>query len=436
MKQRVSELERRLNINSQNSSQPPSLDGFRKPKTKSLREKGKNKSGGQPKHPGETLYQSMNPDQIIFHKIDTCPKCNQNLKKEPFEIITRQVFDLSIPKVEVTEHRIQVKCCIFCNKKITAQIPEGINAPVQYGPRVKSFAIYLQNQHFIPEARLKMIFKDIFNLPIACATLSNFSIVLSSQLSSVLESIYYNVYRAKVKHLDETGLRVNNKGQWLHVASTDELTHYRLAKSRGDIPEIMLGTVVHDHFKSYFTMKKAKHAICNVHILRELKGIMEEDKELWAKRMYRLFRLACRVKNEYTEEIPKRWIRFISTNYFKIIDEGMLYHKELPPLIQKYPWKPKRRVGYNLLLRLEEYRDETLRFLYIREVPFTNNQAEQDIRMMKVKQKISGCFRSDLGADTFCRVRSFLSTARKQGCNILKSIEETLTGKMPTFNLI
>ncbi len=436
LKERVVELERQLKLNSQNSSKPPSSDGLRKPKPKSLRVKGKNKTGGQPKHPGETLCRSMHPDHLIVHSLIACPNCCTNLKRTLKEsIIRRQVFDLTIPKIDITEHQAEVKCCPACKQKVHAKFPEGINAPVQYGPRVKSFSIYLQNQHYIPEARLKTIFKDVFNLPIACATLSGFNIRLSSKLNEMLELIDSHIYRAKIKHLDETGLKVNKKLNWLHVASTNELTNYRLAIKRGDIPDKMLGIVVHDHWKSYFSIKHAKHAICNVHILRELVGLIESEKEPWAKRMYRLLRIACRVKNKYPKGIPKQWTDFIGKNYFQIVGEGLVYHEKLEPLIQKRKSNPKRRVGHNLLLRLQHYSDETLRFIYNPIVPFTNNQAEQDLRMMKVKQKVSGCFRSFDGADTFCRIRSFLSTARKQGWNILDSISNALYGTIPLLTV-
>lgn len=194
----------------------------------------------------------------------------------------------------------------------------------------------------------------------------------------------------------------------------------------------MLGIVVHDHFRSYFSIHKAKHAICNAHILRELNGIVENDKEIWAKNMFRLLRLACKVKNEYPDGIPKKWQAFVANNYYKIVKDGLAYHAGLAPLAQtKHSAQKRRRKGHNLLLRLENYSYETLRFLYSPEVPFTNNQAEQDLRMMKVKQKVSGCFRAAHGAEKFCDIRSFISTARKQGWNILESIKNALVGKTP-----
>lgn len=436
LKERISELERRLNSNSHNSSKPPSSDGLRKPNTKSLREKGKNKSGGQPKHRGDTLFQTMHPDQIVSHKVVFCPCCNKDLRKTAAEaFIRRQVFDISVPKVEITEHQAEIKFCNRCNHKITAEFPMGVNAPVQYGSRVKSFSIYLQNQHYLPEARLKMIFKDIFDLPIACATLSNFSKGLSSKLTTFLEEIDRALYKAKIKHLDETSLRVDGKQYWLHVGSTKLFTKYKISKNRGEIPDTLLGLIVHDHFRPYFSIKRAKHVICNSHILRELVGIIEADEEDWAKKMFRLLKLSCRVKNKYIDGIPKRWTEFISGNYSKVVTMGLRYHESLPPMVQKRNHgTQKRRVGHNLLLRLEHYEEETLRFLYNAKAPFTNNQAEQDLRMMKLKQKISGCFRSFEGAKIFCEIRSFLSTARKQGWNILESIENALVGKIPDFS--
>jgi transposase len=287
LKERIDTLERRLNLNSQNSSKPPSSDGLRKPNPKSSREKGKNKSGGQPKHRGETLFQTIHPDEIVSHTVDVCPRCSKDLRKKRLtELIKQQVFDISIPRVEVTEHQAEVKFCTQCSHKISARFPEGVNAPVQYGSRVKSLSIYLQNQHFLPEARLKMIFKDIFNLPIACATLSNFSKKLSLKLSNFIEEIDDALYKAKVKHLDETSLRVESKQFWLHVNSTRLLTSYKISERRGEIPGTLLGLIVHDHFKPYFSVKKAKHVICNSHILRELVGIVEEDKEEWAKKCF------------------------------------------------------------------------------------------------------------------------------------------------------
>lgn len=431
LRERVAELERRLNLNSDNSSKPPSSDGLKKKShNNSLREKGKNKSGGQPKHRGKTLTQTKEPDKKVIHKLDSCPDCGKNLKRVvASRIVKRQVFDLVIPTVEITEHQTETKCCPDCENNVSSSFPTGVNAPVQYGPVIKSLSVYLQNQHYIPEKRLQSIFEDVFGLHLTSSTFNNFNEKLVDNLEPVLSSIDKGIYKAAVKHLDETGFRVENKQKWLHVACTDKLTSYRLDR-RGNVPLKMLGIIVHDHFKPYFCVHKAKHAICNAHIMRELMGIVEHDKEQWAKKMFRLLRLACRVKNKYIKGIPLKWQAFIANNYYKLVADGLAYHVDLPPLTKK-----KRRKGHNLALRLEHYAYETLRFLYDTKVPFTNNQAEQDLRMMKVKQKVSGCFRADHGAITFCKIRSFISTARKQGWNILDSISNAFHGQIPSLSL-
>ena len=438
LKERIAELERRLNLNSNNSSKPPSSDGFKKKnkKDRSLRDKGKNKTGGQKGHTGSTLKQTNEPDKTIVHELDFCPDCGENLKTVPVHSISkRQVFDLVIPKIKVTEHQVETKCCDKCCKAVSSNFPDGINAPVQYGPVIKSLSIYLQNQHFIPEKRLQTIFKDIFDIRITSSTFKNFNIKITEQLTDIIQSIDDGIYNDNVKHLDETGFRVDGKLQWLHVASTDKLTSYRIDKRRGEIPKAMLGVIVHDHWQPYFSVAKAKHAMCNAHILRELTGVFEQDNEAWAKKMFRLLRLACKVKNEYPDDVPKRWQGFIARTYDNLVKDGLILHDNLPPLAQKKAYRPKRRTGHNLLLRLQDYSYETLRFLYDPDVPFTNNQAEQDLRMMKVKQKISGCFRASSGAEIFCAIRSYLSTARKQGWNILQSVVAALNGNIPALAL-
>jgi len=436
LKEKIAELERRLNSNSQNSSKPPSSDGLRRP-PKSLRKKGKNSKGGQKNHKGITLQATNAPDKIIIHNLEICPCCQNNLKETMVKKrIKRQVFEIPELKIEVTEYQSEVKFCAVCQKNVNAEFLDGVNAPVQYGIRVKSLSIYLQQQHFLPENRLQRLFLDIYNLPIAKATLSNFSIAFGDQLSDFITDVEAKIYKTPVKNLDETSLKVEKKNHWLHVASTAKLTSYRISKKRGDIPDKMQGVVVHDHFKPYFCMKEAGHALCNAHHLRELESIIEHDKEEWSKKMKRVLLIGCKLKRRYPKGIPVRRILMVRDLYDKIVIEGLNYHESLSPLPRsKKPWiRPKRRIGHNLLIRFRDFSDETLRFLYNPKVPFTNNQAEQDIRMMKVKQKISGCFRAKTSAEIFCRIRSFLSTARKQGWGILQSVSEALNGHIPILS--
>jgi transposase len=223
---KISELEKRLNKNSSNSSKPPSSDGLTKPsRTHSLRQKGKNKSGGQLGHKGDTLKQTLMPDKIEQHKLSRCPVCTTPLTRvEPIGIIKRQVFDIPVPKIEVTEHQAEIKQCLCCRKRVVAVFPNGVNAPVQYGEVIQSWAVYFQHQQFIPEERLQETFSDLFKVNLATATLNGFSESLYDALFDFECEVLSKVRTAPVKHLDETGFRITSKTQWLHVASTKRLT--------------------------------------------------------------------------------------------------------------------------------------------------------------------------------------------------------------------
>src|SRR5258707_823273 len=239
-----------------------------------------------------------------------------------------------------------------------------------------------------------------------------------------------HVAAAPVKHLDETGFRIGGKTQWLHIASTILLTFYRVSPKRGSLPENLTGVVVHDHWKPYYTLKGVLHALCNAHHLRELQALIEIEKEDWARRMQRLLRRACHVANLAREQgvsLSPCLIGLIERCYDAILVEGFAFH-EAQPVLVRLPGKAKcrgrkpRRVGHNLLLRLSTRKPDVLRFLFDAAVPFTNNLAERDGRMMKLRQKISGGFRSEDGAKDFAVIRSVLSTARKQGWNMLQTL--------------
>jgi transposase len=234
------------------------------------------------------------------------------------------------------------------------------------------------------------------------------------------------VAKAPVKHMDETGFRVGGKTQWLHVASTFLLTFYRVSSKRGSLMESVSGIVVHDPWKPYYTMSDVLHALCNAHHLRELKALVEIEKENWARQMQRLLRIACHATNVAREAdvmLKPGLITMIERRYDAIVAEGLALHEAQPALgkVVKRGRAP-RRVGHNLLLRLLTRRQDVLRFLTDPTVPFTNNLAEQDGRMMKVQQKISGGFRSDDGAKNFATIRSVLSTARKQGWSLIETL--------------
>jgi transposase len=410
--EKIEELERRLGLNSSNSSKPPSSDGLRKkPSPTSLRPKTGKSSGGQVGHSGHTLKMVDTPDHEVTHKIDQCPKCKGCLGDiGPHKHHKRQVFDIPPITVQVTEHQAEVKKCP-CGHVAIASFPKDVAAPVQYGKRIKSMVTYLSGQQLIPEERLQMLCQDLFGLRVSSATISNIVSNFCERIQNLQENVLEELKNTSVKHLDETGLRIGKKTYWLHVISNDTMTHYRVSPKRGHLLEGLKGTIVHDHWKPYFTIKNVSHGLCNAHHLRELKALETIEKETWAFKMSRLLRMANKISGS--------WADRIQTLYDRIIAEGLSFHEEKPPLSTR---KNKRRVGHNLLLRLSHFKDSVLQFLTDQGVPFTNNQAEQDIRMMKVRQKISGCFRVQKGADNFCLIRGFLSTARKQRKNIFSEI--------------
>jgi transposase len=424
LEERITELERRLNLHSQNSNKPPSTDpSYKKPQPTSLRPKGQNPSGGQKGHTGHTLAQVENPTFTVRHTIENCAQCGLDLHDQKVQkVIKRQVFDIPKPTIEITEHQAEIKIC-SCGHTNIGKFPKNITAPVQYGQRVKVFSVYLLNQQLIPEDRVQQTFADLFAMPISTASLISFNCDFSKKVENYQAQVLADLKNAPVKHMDETGIRIGKKTQWLHVISNDNKTHYRVSEKRKNIFNDVKGVVVHDHFKSYFSMEgDVLHALCNAHHLRELKALEDIEKERWAKKMGRLLRFMNRHKAPL-KSVPENSTKIAPIKRFKklydsILKEGLDFHEK-----QDFLSLRKKRVGHNLLIRLRDFKDDTLRFLTTPNVPFTNNLAEQDIRMMKVKQKISGGFRTMHGADVFCIIRAFLSTKRKQGENLFSSIE-------------
>lgn len=433
LKAKIAEFEKRLGLNSNNSSRPPSSDGLsKKPRTQSLRNKGKNPSGGQQGHKGYSLNQAAQPNEIVNHKVDACPECSKDLKTiEVAGIIKRQVFDIPPMAVSITEHQAEIKVCDHCQTRAIATFPQGVNAPVQYGERIKAMAVYLNHQQLIPEDRLMEVFRDLFDLSISTSTIVKMGQALAAKVIPYLKTITDYLKGAPVKNVDETGFRIGGNTRWLHVLSNGKATVYRASLRRNEITEGLKGVVCHDYFRPYFRLKGVKHALCNAHILRELKALTEHDREPWTQQMSRLLTFVGQVAKDEVKIRRYKW-RLLPL-YDEIVEKGLLYHEGLAPLPQKRKGKQKRRDGHNLLLRLKGHKEDVLRCLdlSVPGVPFTNNQAEQDIRMMKVKQKISGGFRTMEGAETFAMIRSFLSTMRKQGQNLFTSITTALQSQPP-----
>jgi transposase len=429
MQAEIAELKRRLGLDSSNSGKPPSSDGLKKPaRIRSLREPSGKTRGGQKGHPGETLRQVETPDVVVDHYPKACAGCGAALTAAMATgHSARQVFDLPEPRPPVvTEHRAHVCSCAQCGTTSSASFPEGVAAPVQYGRRICAMVVYLLHGHFLPEDRLAELMRDLFGVGLVPATVARMSRCCAYRFASFIDAVHEEVCCAKVKHLDETGFRLGGKTQWLHIASTALVTFYRISAKRGSLLAGVVGIVVHDHWKPYYTMKGVLHALCNAHHLRELKALIEIDQEDWARKMQMLLRRACHATNLARERglpLKPRFIARIERRYDAIVREGFAYHEELPALrrAQRRGIKP-HRIGHNLLMRLRERGADVLRFLHDPDVPFTNNEAERDARMMKLRQKISGGFRCQASAQDFATIRSVLSTAKKQGWNILHTL--------------
>jgi transposase len=305
-----------------------------------------------------------------------------------------------------------------------------VSAPVQYGKRIAAFVLYLLHYQLLPEKRLAELMADLFGVNLVTATLARISQDCAQRFQGFADAVRDRVAAAPVKHMDETGFRIGGKTQWLHVASTIWLTFYRISPRRGSLLAQVAGIVVHDHWKPYYTLSGVLHALCNAHHLRELKALVEIEKEDWARKMQGLLRRACHATNLARERgVPLKpgLIALVERCYDAILTQGFAFHEAQPALVcaaakAKRRGRPPRRVGHNLLLRLSARKQDVLRFLVDPRVPFTNNLAERDGRMMKLRQKISGGFRSEDGAKDFGVIRSALSTARKQGWDILHTL--------------
>ena len=435
---RVAELERRLDLNSSNSGKPPSSDGLhkprREPRTRSLRERSGKPPGGQKGHKGETLRQVDAPSHTVEHYPEACPACGSALSGAMSTGYgARQVFDLPEPRpLTVTEHRAHTCRCGHCGRLTRANFPDEVTAPVQYGPRIAAVVVYLLHYQLLPEDRLAEAMADLFGVRLVAATIARMSRTCAGRAHGFADAVGARVKAAAVKHLDETGFRIGGRTQWLHIACTMWLTFYRISPKRGSLLSDVMGIIVHDHWKPYYTMEGVLHALCNAHHLRELQALVDIEKEEWARRMQCLLRRACHATHLARDcgvPLDPRLVAQFRRRYDIIVTEGLAFHQDQPPLAtpptsggRKRRGRPPRRTGHNLLLRLSTRKDDVLRFLDDPAVPFTNNQAERDGRMMKVRQKISGGFRSQEGARVFAVIRSLISTARKQGWNVIHAL--------------
>jgi len=429
----VSLLCQRLGLNSRNSSKPPSTDPNRK---KSSKNNSSNKSGGQKGHKGSTLILDDNPDITYKLPVDKTflPKCHY--KEIGYEI--RQVVDIEFKRV-VTEYQAQI-LENESGKRFVASFPEGVNSRIQYGNGLKAHAVYLSQYQLLPYDRIREYFTDQLGISLSSGSLYNFINSAYDKLESlnVLEIIKGNLRKESVLHADETGININGKRQWLHNASSLQWTYLAAHEKRGHdamdhigiLPHFS-GVMCHDHWKPYYRYD-CLHSLCNAHHLRELTRANEQDGQVWAETM-RLFLIDLNQSVLDKDGIisKEKQAHFIR-QYQSILKEG---EKESPPPIpiEGKRGRPKKTKSRNLLERLQNYEDDVLRFMVDKAVPFTNNQGENDLRMAKVQQKISGCFRSEYGAEMFFGLRSYLSSCKKQGVSGSTALSLLLNGMLPNI---
>ena len=429
-------LVNRLSLNSRNSSQPPSTDRF--PTRKNAAKGSAQKPGGQPGRVGTTLKKIDDPDEIEILAVDRStlpPGEYQNIGYE-----CRQVFDIDIRRL-VTEYRAQI-LQDQNGRRFTAPFPAQVTKAVQYGNGVKAQAVYLSQYQLIPYQRVQEQLHDQLHLPISVGSIYTFNQQAYAALEQFEHKLIGRLLNARVLHSDETGINIDGKNHWLHCISSPQGTLYYAHAKRGleamnakDVLPHFTGILIHDHWKPYFQLA-CLHALCNAHHLRELAYAHEQEHQAWAKQMIDLLQAMVHAVNSHPDLLPDNLAADYKVQYRSLLDDAEL---ECPPpepiKTRGQRGRPKRSKSRNLLERLRKYETETLRFLTDPDEPFTNNQGENDIRMTKLHQKISGCFRSLEGADIFCRVRSYLSTCRKNNVSATSALNLLFEGKLPDFIL-
>lgn len=423
LEERLKILEGRLKKDSKNSSKPPSSDFKKTRKTKSLKKKSGKKPGGQPGHAGSHLALSEAPDEVIRLTLSKCKNCHRDLKNAKSKIEARQEFEIPEPKMWVTEYQAESKDC-QCGYTTSACFPEGITHKTQYGMRAKSLMVYMNQYQFLPYDRASQFFKSVYDHNISPATIVNAVGNLASRLDTLDNDIKQYLSKENLAHCDETSMSVSGTKHWLHTVGTSNVSHFALHQRRGQAATLEIGilpsfrgTLVHDHWKSYFNYEEASHALCNAHHLRELRFIHEHHFMKWADKMSRLLINIKNHKDRYLKQEKIRFSNWILNRYNAAYDE----------ILTKARKEQSRRGtldSHNLIKRLSACKYSVLFFMHDFNVPFTNNLSEQDLRMNKVKQKISGCFRNLINGTYFCKIRSMLLSSRKNNKNPFLIIQE------------
>ena len=452
LQRRNSELETQLSKDSHNSSRPPSTDPVWRKRTQSLRRPSGRRPGGQAGHRGQRRSLSAHPDRVVEHRPQQCRSCHSPLTdSQVIRQFRQQVWDVIPAKLRVTEHRLALLRCSACGKTTKGEFSEAVRAGVQYGAGVKARVLYLQQYQLLPYQRTSEAMKDLFGCQLSAGTVANMVKECADRLVETELKIKKKLRRSSIIHADETGLRVEKKGQYVHVASNSALTHYAYDPRRGKaaMDEIGIlpkyrGTCVHDGWWSYDYYTNCRHSLCCVHLLRELKFFAElnAEQKAWAEPLKELLS-EIKATVEQRREAGGKHLSGdeearITSDYDRLVKQGLAKN---PPEVRRGvgdeqteasgtspAGSPYQKQARNLLLRMERRRAEVLRFMRDFSVPFDNNQAERDLRMVKLQQKVSGCFRSEEGVRQFCRIRGYISTMRKQGRGVLQALDKACRG--------
>ena len=447
--ERIQKLEDQLAKNSRNSGKPPSSDGYDQPAPKSLRKRTRRRSGGQKGHTGETLKMVEKPDHIRVHRVAACTHCGHSMKRrKAIRVEKRQVFDVPPMKIEVAEHQAEVKECPCCGEETRAEFPSVVGKAVQYGTEIKSQMVYLNSEQHIPLERTCDLLEEWYGHRPSEGTIVSACAEAAEQVKPAHEAVKEHLVEEEaVVNFDESGFMVNGVLNWLHGASTARLTWYAIHPKRGSaamddigiLPRLK-GRAVHDDLAAYF-LYELEHALCNAHHLRTLIFRLERYPQKWIEPLKDLL-LKIKVKVETAKEKGRTFLSVRQRNFFsKAYDQLIAQGLRANPPPKETDRKPgqrgklKQTPARNLLMRLREYKAFVLAFMDDFNVPFDNNQAERDLRMMKVKQKVSGGFRSIGGAQNFCQIRGYLSTARKNGIKALAALRLAFAGSpfLPDF---
>lgn len=443
LSERLQQVEDQLSKNSGNSGKPPSTDGYEKPAPKSRRRHSGKKSGGQAGHAGHTLRMVETPDEIVVHPVEQCAHCQKSLKKVGVRALEkRQVLDLPEIRLQATEHQAEIKNCPSCHQFTRAAFPVGVTQAIQYGKRIKAQMAYFHEYQLLPLGRTNETLYDLYAQDIAEGTILSACEELAGTVKPVQEAVKDHLtHTAKVVRFDESGARAIGKLHWFHVSSNEHLTYYAVHAKRGRLAMDAIGILpslhgraIHDDLPSYFRYG-CKHGLCNAHHLRSLEFLLERYPQAWVKKLKDLLleiqAVVEKAVSKAKTRLPAKMLDDFSTRYDAIVKQGFKQNPSPTNEIghKRKRGRPKQSFAKNLLDRLYDHKESVLAFMYDFSVPFDNNLAERDIRMLKVKQKISGCFRSLHGAELFCTIRGYISTARKNGQRVLNVLQSAFDGQ-------